>query len=79
MSQKPARNVPPKVARARSSLGRKIQLGASPEAVNAARAALAEANAEAAIRRIVDSWPPLTAGMRAELAALLLADAADGT
>jgi predicted GTPase len=68
-----ARNVPPKVARARSSLGRKIQLGASPEAVKAARDELAEANAEADVA----SWPPLSAEARARIACAILSAGTD--
>jgi hypothetical protein len=66
-----SRNVPPDVARARSSLGRKIQLDAPPEEIKAARDELAEANAKAAIKRIVDSWPSLTPAQRERLALLL--------
>lgn len=72
------RNVPKQVARARSSLGRKIQLDAPPEAIQAARADLAAANAEAAIRRVVDRFPPLTADQRARLAVILLGGRSDG-
>lgn len=63
-----SRNVPPEVARARSSLGRKIQLDAAPEVIEAARAQLAEANAEADVA----SWPPLSAEARAKLACIIL-------
>jgi hypothetical protein len=68
VSQKTVRNVPPKVARARSSLGRKIQLDAPPEVIKVARDELAEANAEAEVRR----WPPLSAETRARIACIIL-------
>jgi len=68
VSQKTARNVPPEVARARSSLGRKIQLDAPPEEIEAARTELAEAKAEAEARR----WPPLRAEAKAKIACIIL-------
>ena len=37
--------------------------------------ALAEANAEAAVRKIVDGWPPLSAETKAELAVIILSGA----
>ena len=76
--RKPAsRNVPPQVARARSSLGRQIQLDAPTEAIQAARAELKAAGLEARIRRDVESWPPLSDAVRAELAVLLLSPGGD--
>ena len=40
--------------------------------IEAARAQLAEANAEATVRKIVDGWPPLSAETKAELAVIIL-------
>jgi hypothetical protein len=47
--------------------------------IEAARTKLAEANAEAAIRRIVDAWPPLTPAQRERLALLLNPGGSDAT
>jgi hypothetical protein len=58
---------------ARAQLGNAIRYGHSPETVATRRAELAEAVAEAAIQRVVDSWPPLSAETKAKLARLLLA------
>ena len=71
------RNVPKQVARARSSLGRKIQLDAAPEVIEAARADLAAANAKAVVRRVADQFPPLPAETRAELAVIMLGGKSD--
>jgi hypothetical protein len=49
-------------------LGGRARAGAAPEAIEAARDELAEANAEADVA----SWPPLSAEARARLACLLL-------
>jgi|SoimicmetaTmtLMC_FD_k123_738620_1 hypothetical protein len=54
---------------ARAQLGNAIRYGHSPETVATRRAELAEA----AIQRVVDSWPPLSAETKAKLACLLLA------
>jgi hypothetical protein len=71
------RNVPPRVARARSSLGRQTQLDASPELIEQARVELKAANLEAGIRAAVSAWPPLTPEVRSELAILLLTPGGD--
>lgn len=55
----------------RGRIGGLTRRGAPPEKIEAARAELAEANAEAAIRRIVDAWPPLSPAQRERLALLL--------
>lgn len=73
-----ARSVPAPVARARSVLGGRAKAGAPPEAIDAARAELAAANAHATVRKIVDGWPPLSAETRAELAIILLSPDGDG-
>lgn len=78
MSQKTARNVPPKVARARSSLGRKIQLGASPDVIEDARRELKAASLGERIREAVSTWPPLSERQRAGLAVQLLNGGSDG-
>jgi CBS-domain-containing membrane protein len=41
-------------------------------AIEAARAQLREANAEAKIREVVAAWPPLSAETKAELAVIIL-------
>jgi hypothetical protein len=56
-------------------LGGRAKTGAPPEAIEAARADLAAANAVAAARRIVAAWPPLSAETRAELAVIILSGA----
>ncbi len=66
------RNVPRRVARARGAVGGLAKTNAPHEAIEAARVALAEANAEAAVRKIVDGWPPLSAETKAELACIIL-------
>jgi hypothetical protein len=63
----------------RGRIGGLTRRGARPEKIEAARAELAEANAEAAIKRIVDGWPPLTPAQRERLALLLHPGAGDGT
>jgi hypothetical protein len=65
------RNVPRRVGRAKALVAVRTRDHAPPEAIEAARAELAEANAEAAIRRIVDTWPPLSPAQRERLALLL--------
>lgn len=45
--------------------------GASPGLIQEARAELKAANLEARIHAAVDTWPPLTAEQRADLAILL--------
>jgi hypothetical protein len=47
--------------------------------IKAARAGLAAANAEAAVRRVADTFPPLTADQRARLAVILLGGKSDAT
>jgi hypothetical protein len=51
----------------RGRIGGLTRRGAPPEKIEAARAELAEA----AIRRIVDAWPPLSPAQRERLALLL--------
>lgn len=41
-------------------------------AIEAARARLREANAQARVRDVVAAWPPLSAETRAELAVIIL-------
>ena len=65
------RHVHPPVGAARARLAVLVREGASPEQVEAARARLREANAEAAVQRVVDSFPPLTDEQRSRLALLL--------
>jgi hypothetical protein len=71
------RNIPPNVGSARGKVGALVQKGASPEIIEAARAELRYARAEAAIT----GWLTLTLMERARLAARLLAgpDDAAGT
>jgi hypothetical protein len=57
-------------------LGGRARAGAAPEAIEAARDELAEANAEADVA----SWPPLSAEARARIAcAILSAGGSDAT
>jgi hypothetical protein len=46
-------------------------------AITEARAQLAEANARAAIRKAVATWPPLSAEVKAELAIIILSGGGD--
>ncbi len=66
------RNVHPRVGTAKATVAVRVRDHAPPESIEAARADLRAANAEAAIQRVVDSWPPLSAETRARLACLLL-------
>ncbi len=66
------RNVHPRVGTAKATVAVRVRDHAPPEAIEAARADLRAANAEAAVQRIVDSWPPLSAETRAALACILL-------
>jgi hypothetical protein len=66
------RNVHPKVGRAKALVAVRTRDHAPPEAIEAARAELAAANAHAAGRKIVDGWPPLSAETKAELAVIIL-------
>jgi len=59
------------VGTARGKLAVLVRDGASPEQIEAARADLREANAEAAVQRVIDSTPPLTDAQRSRLALLL--------
>jgi hypothetical protein len=68
-----ARNVPQRVATARSAVAVLARKGAEPAQIEAARAELRVANATAAVERIVSTAPPLSAEQRARLAVLLLA------
>jgi hypothetical protein len=72
VSRTPIRNVPPRVGRAKALVAVRTRDHAPPEAIQAARAELAAANAHAAVRKMVDGWPPLTVETRAELAMILL-------
>jgi len=72
VSREPIRNVPPRVGRAKAVVAVRTRDHAPPEAIEAARAELAAANAHAAIRKIVDGWPPLSAETKAELAVIIL-------
>ncbi len=63
--------VSPKVARARAHLAGHIKGHHPPEVVEAARRDLNQANAEEAIRKIIDAWPPLTQAQLNKLARLL--------
>jgi hypothetical protein len=58
-------------------LGGRAKTGAPPEAIEAARADLAEANAVAAAQRIVATWPALSAETKAELAVIILSGGGD--
>jgi hypothetical protein len=69
------RNVHPEVSRAKALVAVRTRDHAPPEAIEAARAQLAEANARARVLRVVAAWPPLSAETRAELAILLLSPA----
>lgn len=73
-----ARNVNPEVAARRARVAGLVKVNADPERIEAARAELSEANAEAAVQKIVAEWPPLSAETRAKLACILLAPAGDG-
>jgi hypothetical protein len=76
--EKIPRQVHPKVGRAKALLAVRTRDGAPPQAIEAASAELRDANAEAAVQRVVDSWPPLSAETRARLACLLLLGGDDG-
>ena len=78
MSRVPIRNVPPRVGRAKALVAVRTRDHAPPEAIEAARAELAAANAHAAVRKMVGGWPPLTAETRAELAIILLSPDGNG-
>jgi len=67
----------PRVRHARANLGAHVRRDHDPEVIDAARAELADANAEAAVLKIVDGWPPLTAGQLGRLAAIFLSAARD--
>ena len=67
------RNIPKPVAQARARLAGLVARGADPEAIAAARAELAEANAAADIGR----WPPLGDHARVKLAGLILSGGGD--
>lgn len=56
---------------ARGQVGHAVREG-DPDTIAAARAALAAAHAERAIRRALDGAPPITDEQRHRLAALLL-------
>ena len=71
------RNVPRKVGSAKARVAVYMRDHRPADQIEAARADLAEANAEAAMRRIVDGWPPLTPAQRERLA-LLLRPGGDG-
>jgi len=75
MGQSPAqipRNLPRRVGRAKALVAVRTRDHAPPEVIEAARAELAAANAHAAIRKIVDGWPPLSTETKAELAIIIL-------
>jgi hypothetical protein len=65
--KRPARSCPRPVCARRPGQNRR-----PTRSDEAARAELTEANAEAAIRKVVDAWPPLTAEVKNKLACLLL-------
>lgn len=66
------RNVHPKVGAAKARVAVYTRDHRPPEQIEAARAQLAGANAEATVRKIVDGWPPLSAETRAQLACIIL-------
>jgi hypothetical protein len=71
-----ARNVPPKVGTAKARVAVYTRDHRPAEQIEAARAELAEANAEADVA----SWPPLSAEARARIAcAILSAGGTDAT
>ena len=63
--------VPPKVRRARAYLGGHVRANHPPEVIEAARNELQMANAEAAVRKIVDAALPLTPTQLDRLALML--------
>lgn len=68
MPERQRRNVRPKIGSARAKLGGLTARGAAPEDIAAARAALAAAKAEAAVRELLC----LPAADRVRLAGMLL-------
>jgi hypothetical protein len=62
------RNLPSSVGRAKALVAVRIRDHRPPEEIEAARAELAEANAEADVA----GWPPLSAEARAKLACAIL-------
>jgi predicted O-methyltransferase YrrM len=72
------RHVNPEVAHQKARVAGLTKVGADPERINEARAALKAAGLEARIKRDVASWPPLSAEDRADLAVLLLHPGGDG-
>ena len=72
------RNVHPEVGRAKALVAVRTRDHAPPEAIEAARAELAEANARARVRAVVAAWPALSAETRAELAIILLSPDGNG-
>ena len=69
------RRVNPEVAHCKARVAGLVKVGADPERITEARAALKAAGLQDRIRRDVGSWPPLSATVRAELAILLLSPA----
>jgi hypothetical protein len=65
------RNVHPAVARARSSVARRIQVGAPPEQVEAARAQLLDAKAIERADAIAESWPAISDEAREQIALII--------
>jgi hypothetical protein len=66
------RRVNPEVAHQKARVAGLSKVGADPERITEARAALKAAGLQARIKRDVDSWPPLSAETRAELAVIIL-------
>ena len=66
------RRVDPEVAHRKARVAGLVKVGADPERIAEARAALKAAGLEARIRRDVTAWPPLSPAVRADLAVLLL-------
>jgi hypothetical protein len=69
------RNVPRRVGRAKALVAVRIRDHRPPEEIEAARAELAEANAEADVA----SWPPLSLEARAKIACAILSAGSDAT
>jgi hypothetical protein len=72
------RRINPEVAHQKARVAGLTKVGADPERITEARAALKAAGLEARIKRDVASWPPLSAEERADLAVLLLHPGGDG-
>jgi hypothetical protein len=69
------RRVNPEVAHQKARVAGLSKVGADPERITEARAALKAAGLQARIKRDVDSWPPLSEAVRADLAILLFSPA----